>query len=167
MGQLFIVTFLDWRGNLIWSNLIKFDQVWSILDGSDPKKSKIKQPFLSFLWMWQLFIVTFFDWWEIQFNQVISSLIKFDPIWTDLIQKTKKLNRNFILFWRYWGTSLIISNTFSNDLSSRSGVRTIRLGNWYVSNPDKVLDKLLNRQKKISVNFVVRVCFMVVFDKNE
>ena len=31
------------------SNLIKFDQVWSILDGSDPKKSKLKQPFLSFL----------------------------------------------------------------------------------------------------------------------
>ena len=30
------------------ANLIKFDQVWSILDRSDPKKSK-KQPFLSFL----------------------------------------------------------------------------------------------------------------------
>ena len=35
MWQLFIVTFLDW-----WE--IQFDQVWSILDGSDPKKSKNK-----------------------------------------------------------------------------------------------------------------------------
>ena len=31
------------------SNLIKFDQVWSVLDRSDPKKSKTKRPFLSFL----------------------------------------------------------------------------------------------------------------------
>ena len=31
------------------SNLIKFDQIWSILDRSDPKKSITKQPFLSFM----------------------------------------------------------------------------------------------------------------------
>ena len=43
------------------SNLIKFDQVWSILDRSDPKKSEIKRPFLSFLKMCQLCILTFFD----------------------------------------------------------------------------------------------------------
>ena len=37
-----LVTFFDW-----WE--IQFDQVWSILDRSDPKKSKIKQAFLFFL----------------------------------------------------------------------------------------------------------------------
>ena len=47
--------------NPIWSSLIKFDQVWSILDRSDPKKLKIKRPFLSFLKMCQLCILTFFD----------------------------------------------------------------------------------------------------------
>ena len=46
------------------SNLIKFDQVWSILDRSDPKKSKMKRTFLSFLKMWQLCILTFFDMWN-------------------------------------------------------------------------------------------------------
>ena len=30
------------------SNLIKFDQVWSVLDRSDPKKSKKNQPFYPF-----------------------------------------------------------------------------------------------------------------------
>ena len=53
MWQLFIVTFLDWWGNPIWSSLIKFDPFWTDLikknqkhgmsaDGSDPKKSKNK-----------------------------------------------------------------------------------------------------------------------------
>ena len=77
------------------SNLIKFDHVWSILDGSDPKKSKIKWPFLFFLKMWQLFIVTFFDWWEIQFGQVWSSLIHFGRIWS---KKIKNKTAIFILF---------------------------------------------------------------------
>ena len=76
------------------SNLIKFDQAWSILDISDPKKSKIKWPFLFFLKMWQLFIVTFFDWWEIQFDQVWSSLIHFGQIWS---KKIKNKTAIFIL----------------------------------------------------------------------
>ena len=77
------------------SNLIKFDHVWSILDGSDPKKSKIKWPFLFFLKMWQLFIVTFFDWWEIQFDQFWSSFIHFGRIWS---KKIKNKMAIFILF---------------------------------------------------------------------
>ena len=39
---IFIVNFFDW-----WE--IQFDQVWSILDRSESKKIKNKQPFLSFL----------------------------------------------------------------------------------------------------------------------
>ena len=45
--------------------------------------------------MWQLFIVTFFDWWEIQFDQVWSSLINFGQIWS---QKIKNKTAIFILF---------------------------------------------------------------------
>ena len=37
--------------------------------------------------MWQLFTVTFLDWWG---NPIWSSFIKFDPFWTDLIQKKSK-----------------------------------------------------------------------------
>ena len=36
--------------------------------------------------MWQLFTVTFFDWWEIQFDQVWSSLIHFGQIWSKKIK---------------------------------------------------------------------------------
>ena len=95
MWRLFIVTPLDWWGNPIWSSLIKFDQVWSILDWYDPKKSKIKWPFLFFLKMWQLFIVTFFDWWEIQFDQFWSSFIHFGRIWSKKIKNEMAI---FILF---------------------------------------------------------------------
>ena len=42
--------------------------------------------------MWQLFIVTFIDWWEIQFDQVWSSLIHFGQIWS------KKV-KNIVLIW--------------------------------------------------------------------
>ena len=42
--------------------------------------------------MWQLFIVTFFDWWEIQFDQVWSSLERSDP------KKSKHKMATFILF---------------------------------------------------------------------
>ena len=45
--------------------------------------------------MWQLFIVTFFDWWEIQFDQVWSSLIHFGRIWS---KKIKNETAIFILF---------------------------------------------------------------------
>ena len=45
--------------------------------------------------MWQLFIVTFFDWWEIQFDQVWSSLIHFGRIWS---KKIKNKTAIFILF---------------------------------------------------------------------
>ena len=45
--------------------------------------------------MWQLFIVTFFDWWEIQFDQVWSSLIHFGQIWSKKIQNKMAI---FILF---------------------------------------------------------------------
>ena len=40
-------------------------------------------------------IVTFFDWWEIQFNQVWSSLIHFGRIWS---KKIKNKTAIFILF---------------------------------------------------------------------
>ena len=63
----------------VLSSLIKFEQVWSTLDRSDPKKSKTKQPLLFFLYKWQLFLVTFLDWWEIQFDQVWSILDRSDP----------------------------------------------------------------------------------------
>ena len=45
--------------------------------------------------MWQFFIVTFFDWWEIQFDQVWSSLIHFGRIWS---KKIKNKMAIFILF---------------------------------------------------------------------
>ena len=42
--------------------------------------------------MWQLFVVTFFDWWEIQFDQVWSSLIHFGRIWSKKIKnKTTRI----------------------------------------------------------------------------
>ena len=46
--------------------------------------------------MWQLCIETFFDWWEIQFEQVWSSLIHFGQIWSKKIQNKIAI---FILFW--------------------------------------------------------------------
>ena len=45
--------------------------------------------------MWQLSIVTFLDWWEIQFDQVWSSLIHFGQIWS---KKIKNKTAIFILF---------------------------------------------------------------------
>ena len=45
--------------------------------------------------MWQLFIVTFLDWWEIQFDQVWSSLYHFGQIWS---KKIKNKTAIFILF---------------------------------------------------------------------
>ena len=41
-SEFILVTLFDW-----WE--IQFDQVWSILDRSDPKNQKTKQSFLSFL----------------------------------------------------------------------------------------------------------------------
>ena len=48
--------------------------------------------------MWQLFIVTFLDWWEIQFDQVWSSLIHFGRIWSKKI-KNKTAIKNVTTFY--------------------------------------------------------------------
>ena len=80
MWQLFIVTFLDW-----WE--IHFDQVWSILDRSNPKKIKNKTA---------IFIVSvnvtnlYRNIFRLVRKSIWSSLVKFDPFWTDLIQKNQK-----------------------------------------------------------------------------
>ena len=78
--------------NPIWSGLIKFDPFWTDLI---KKKIYKKQTFLFFLKMWQLFIVKFLDWWEIQFDQVWSTLIHFGRIWS---KKIKNKMAIFILF---------------------------------------------------------------------
>ena len=57
------------------SNLINFDQLWSTLDRSDPKESKINSQCYPFCKCGNLVR-----------NPIWSSLIKFDPFWTDLIQ---------------------------------------------------------------------------------
>ena len=62
--------------------------------------------------MWQLLIVTFFDWWEIQFDQVWSSLIHFGQIWSKEIENQIAI---FILF--------VNVKTFSGNIL------------WFVRNP--------------------------------
>ena len=86
---IFYSTFLDW-----WE--IHFDQVWSILHRSNTKKSKTKtkQPFLSFLYMWQIFIGTFLYW---RGNPIWSSLIHFGQIWS---KKNQKQSCHFYPFWK-------------------------------------------------------------------
>ena len=103
------------------SNLIKFDQVWSSLIHfgriwSKKIKNKTAIFILSvnvttfygdvvklFFWVsfyyifrkskaFRFFIVAFLDRWE---NPIWSSLIKFDPFWTDLIQKNEKQKGHF------------------------------------------------------------------------
>ena len=64
------------------SILSKFDQVWSILDRSDPKKIQNKTVIFILVVNVTTFMLTFFDWWEIQF----SSLIHYEQIWSNLIQ---------------------------------------------------------------------------------
>ena len=97
------------------SNLIKLDQVWSILDGSDPKKSKTKQTFLFFLKTWQLCILTFFD--ICATIKKLSNLIKFDQVWSILDKsypKKSKIKWPFLSFLKMW--QLIILTFF--DMSN-------------------------------------------------
>ena len=84
MWQLFIVTFLDW-----WE--IHFDQVWSILDRSDPKKIKNRTAiFIHFV-----NVATFYSniFWLAR-NPIWSSLIHFGQIWS---KKIKNITAMFIL----------------------------------------------------------------------
>ena len=65
--------------NNFWLVKIQFDQVWSVLDRSDPKNYFYSNIF-----------------WLVR-NPIWSSLIKFNPLWTDLIKKHTK-TALFILF---------------------------------------------------------------------
>ena len=126
MCKLFIVTFLDWWGNPIWSSLIKFDPFWTDLI---QKNQKSNGHFYSFLKMWQLCIVTFFDWWEIQFGQVWSSLIHFGRIWS---KKIKNKTAIFILFKNvttfhtdiFWYVQPLRSFFFGQTEGRKDGNRT-------------------------------------------
>jgi len=72
----------------VWSSLIHFGQIWS---------KKIKNKTANII----LFVnVKTFDrntFWFVR-NPFWSSLIKFDPFWTDQIQKIKKQNSHFYPF---------------------------------------------------------------------
>ena len=57
--------------------------------------------------MWQLLIVTFSDW---RGNPIWSSLIKFDPFWTDLIQK--KIKNKTVIFILSVNVATYFSNIF-------------------------------------------------------
>ena len=85
----------------IWKfpNLIKFDQVWSIFDRSDPKKIKNKMT-IFILFVNVATIYTNIFWYlqpseSFQFDQVWSSLIHFGQIWS---KKIKNKMTIFILF---------------------------------------------------------------------
>ena len=84
MLQLFIVTFLDWWGNPVWSSLIHFGQIWS---------KKIKNKTAVFILSGN--VTTFYC----NIFRLVrkSNLIKFDPFWTDLTQKIKNKTAIFVL----------------------------------------------------------------------
>ena len=89
MWQIFIVKFLDW-----WE--IHFDQVWSILDRSDPKKIKNKTA----IFILSVNVTTFYS----NIFRLVrkSNLIKFDQVWSILDGSDPKKSKNktaiFILF---------------------------------------------------------------------
>ena len=86
------------------SNLIKFDQVWSSLDRSDLKKLKNK----AVIFILSVNVTTFYsNIFRLVRNPIWSSLIKFDPFWTDLIQKNQKIKRPFLFFLKMWQLCLL------------------------------------------------------------
>ena len=120
MWQPFIITFFDWWNSI----LIRFDQVWTDLIQNKKTKNKTVISILSvnvatfysnMFWLgrnpvWtdlksnshfypickcEKKLETFFDLWEIQFDQVWSSLIHFGQIWSKKIQNQTGI---FILF---------------------------------------------------------------------
>ena len=97
MCQIFIVTFFDsWeiQFDQVWSSLIHFGQIWS-------KKIKNKT---------DVFILSATFYCNIFRLVKKSNLIKFDPFWTDLIQKNKKQKSYFYPFCKcekFFGSNLI------------------------------------------------------------
>ena len=98
MWQLFIITF-SLLNNQIQSSLMGFDQAWSILDRSDPKKSKTKQPFYPF-WPLSVNVTTFYS----NIFRLVrrSKLIKFGQIWTIFDGSDPKMKRPFLFFLKIW-----------------------------------------------------------------
>ena len=91
MWKLLIETLFD-----LWE--IHFDQVWSsLIHFGQIRSKKIKNRTAIFI----LFVnvATFYSniFWLAR-NPIWSSLIKFDPFWTDLIQKNQKSNSHFYPF---------------------------------------------------------------------
>jgi hypothetical protein len=85
MWKLFIVRFFDW-----WE--LQFDKIWSILDQIWSKKIKNKTA----IFILSVNVTTFYS--NILRLVRKSNLIKFDQVWTDLIQKNQKQNSHFFLF---------------------------------------------------------------------
>ena len=83
---LFIVIFLDW-----WE--IQFDQIWSILDRSDPKKIKN----ITGIFILSVNVTTIYcNIFRLMRNQIWSNLIHFGQIWS---KKNQKHNRHFYPFF--------------------------------------------------------------------
>ena len=105
------------------SNLIKFDQVWSILERSDPKKSKTKKTIL----ILSVNVTTFYSSiFRLVRNPLWLSLIQFGQIWS----KDQKQNSHFYplckcdKFLDCWGnpiwSSLIKFDPFWTDLIQKN-----------------------------------------------
>ena len=98
MWLLFIVTIFWLVRNTIWSSLIHFDPFSTDLIDCDKKELKLK------IWWYISMIISS----EIKFDQVWSNLIDFGQIWFDLIKKWKSYDTFQWLFhqklkkWKKW-----------------------------------------------------------------